>query len=85
MAEVKTKRDIILDIAEALIDAGVIDTEKFENKVEIAGKVSMIVDKQLEEYALIKTEDLIDIAIEAVRRGTETTKNGIRMLSECLM
>lgn len=84
MTNAKRKQDIILDIAEALIDAGVIDTKKFNNKVEIAGKVSMIVDKQLEEYALIKTEDLIDIATEAVRRGTETTKNGIRMLSECL-
>lgn len=79
------KQEVVSGIAAALIDAGMIDTEKFANKVEIAGKVSMIVDKQLEEYALIKTEDLIDIATEAVRRGTETTKNGIRMLSECLM
>lgn len=79
------KQEVISGIAAALIDAGMIDTEKFANKVEIAGKVSMIVDEQLEEYALIKTEDLIDIATEAVQRGTETTKNGIRMLSECLM
>ena len=79
------KQEVISGIAAALIDAGMIDTEKFTNKVEIAGKVSMIVDKQLEEYALIKTEDLIDIVTEAVQRGTETTKNGIRMLSECLM
>ena len=66
------KQEVISGIAAALIDAGMIDTEKFANKVEIAGKVSMIVDKQLEEYALIKTEDLIDAAADETRSAKYT-------------
>lgn len=78
------KQEVISGIAAALIDAGMIDTEKITNKVEIAGKVSMIVDKQLEEYALIKTEDLIDAAVEAARSARHTVTVVSDMLTKSL-
>lgn len=78
------KQEVISGIAAVLIDAGMIDTEKFTNKVEIAGKVSMIVDKQLEEYALIKTEDLIDAAVEAAKSARHTVTVVSDMLTKSL-
>ena len=84
MAEVKTKQDIILDIAEALIDAGVIDTKKFKNKVEIVGKMSAIVDKHLDEYVLIKTEILSDAAVKAARSARHTVTAVSDMLTKSL-
>ena len=78
------KQEVISGIAAALIDAGMIDTEKFANKVEIAGKVSAIVDKQLGEYTLIKINDAADIVERNTKISNLAAENAMQMTIESL-